>query len=166
MSRTILAIDPGTQCGWAVRAPDGSYVSGVWDLAVKRHESPGMRFIRLRAHLNDLARAYGSFLVAYEEVRNHKGVSAAHIYGGIIATVQAWCAEAKMEHVGIPVGTVKKRATGKGNANKDAMVRAAHQKWLPNVAVGSALTMDDNEADARWIAETAWGEYGGATDAA
>ncbi len=41
---------------------------------------------------------------------------------------------------GVPVGTIKLHATGKGNANKDAMVAAMQAKGHP--------VTDDNEADA------------------
>lgn len=155
MTAAILAIDPGTHCGWAVRTAAGVPAFGVWDLGIKRHESPGMRFLRLRTQLNTVRDAFSVRLVAYEEVRRHAGVSAAHIYGGIVATVQAWCAEHGVEHVGIPVATIKRKATGKGNADKVAMVAAARRAW-PEVM----LDEDDNLADALWIAETAWADVG------
>jgi len=158
----ILGIDPGTKCGWALRDPSGTMTSGVWDLAVKRHESAGMRFIRLRGHLNEIYNATPFDLLAYEEVRRHMGTDAAHIYGGIVAVIQEWCVEiydqqeVAANHIGIPVGTIKKFATGKGNAGKAVMVDAAHVKW----GEFGPLNGDDNEADARWIAEYAAQEYG------
>ena len=42
--------------------------------------------------------------------------------------------------LGVPVGTIKRHATGKGNANKDAMI-AAVRSW-------GYTPVDDNEADA------------------
>jgi len=60
----------------------------------------------------------------------------------------ALCEERETPYMGIPVGTVKKLATGKGNANKAAMVAAAARRW----ALADAV--DDNEADALWVAET------------
>lgn len=180
----ILGIDPGTKCGWALREPLGSMTSGVWDLSVARHESGGMRFVRLRGYLNELYNAEPFRVIAYEEVRHHKGVSAAHIYGGIIAVIQEWCCEqnkpttinrtqctipiepiilrgAGVEHIGLPVATIKKFATGKGNANKKAMVLAADKKWVHGWTKNCSPQFDDNEADARWIAECAYSQLNG-----
>lgn len=146
--KRILAIDPGTHCGWAIRHPNGSMHSGVWNLKGGRFEGGGMRFVRLRGYLDQLHAATPVERVAFEEVRRHMGVDAAHIYGGVVATLTAFCEQHKIPYEGIPVGTVKKKATGKGNAQKDAMVAAAKAKWPEqNVA-------DDNQADALWIAAT------------
>ena len=154
MSR-ILAIDPGTKCGWCVRVetPSGalSYDSGVWDLGARRHEGGGMRFLRLRRLLGE-ALATKPDLVVYEEVRRHLGTDAAHVYGGIVAVISSECESREIPYTAIPVATVKKLATGKGNADKEKMVAAAQARWP-----GWEFE-DDNEADARWIAECAAGE--------
>lgn len=146
-----VSIDPGTRCGWAVLDAMGQRIaSGDWDLSPRRHESAGMRFVKFERSLLDVLNTYPDCIVAYEEIRRHAGVDAAHVYGGIIATLQRVCLTrpaGPIEYVGVPVGTVKKRATGKGNASKEAMIAAAEARW--GVAVSS-----DNEADALWIGET------------
>jgi Holliday junction resolvasome RuvABC endonuclease subunit len=148
--RTILALDPGTRCGWAIRDQSGAYVSGVIDCRPGRHDSPAMRWIKLRKTLLELLDAYPNVgLVVYEDVRRHAGTDAAHIYGGMVAHIQALCHERNLLHTAIGVGIVKKRATGKGNADKAAMLTAARAKWP-----GHPFE-DDNEADARHIAEAA-----------
>jgi Holliday junction resolvasome RuvABC endonuclease subunit len=63
--------------------------------------------------------------------------------------VSSWCEERKIPYEGIPVATIKKHATGKGNAKKDAMMEAARARW-PSVALE-----DDNHADALWIGDLA-----------
>ncbi len=140
----ILAIDPGTKCGWAV----SGVKSGTWDLAVQRHESGGMRFVRLRRHLEKLLPLD---LIVYEEVHRHLGTHAAHIYGGIIAIIQSFGEDHAIEFRGCPVGTLKKFSTGSGRANKDDMMGAA-QRFFPHAAI-----VDDNHADAlcllRWAQE-------------
>lgn len=145
----VLAIDPGTSCGWAVRHAAASWDSGVWDLAPRRHEGGGMRFLRLRAYLREVLDRFPPDLVAYEEVRMHRGVDAAHIYGGIVAVVVEECEARKLPYASIHYATAKRTATGKGNADKSAMVAAAAARWP------RAEPYDDNEADARWIAEAA-----------
>lgn len=150
----ILAIDPGTKCGWALRMDTGAIFSGTWNLKPNRFEGAGMRWLRLRKFIDDLTKNLTIDLVAYEEVRRHMGVDAAHIYGGIVSVLQAWCEERKVPYTGSPVGTVKKAATGKGNADKTMMVAAAKARW-PEQDVS-----DDNQADALWILDLAVKEYG------
>jgi crossover junction endodeoxyribonuclease RuvC len=144
----VLAIDPGTACGWALGHLGRVVSSGTWNLKPKRFEGGGMRYVHLQNFLRVIGRCD---LVVLEEVRRHMGVDAAHVYGGILATVQAWCEtqDPPTPYTAIPVGTIKKRATGKGNAKKDAMVAAAREQW-PGQDV-----KDDNQADALWLLECA-----------
>jgi Holliday junction resolvasome RuvABC endonuclease subunit len=57
-----------------------------------------------------------------------------------MATLTAWAELRGIPYEGVPVGTIKKYATGKGNANKDAMIDAARSRGFSPA--------DDNEADA------------------
>ncbi len=143
----IIGIDPGTACGWAVYDSEHTtWISGVWDLKSRRHEGGGMRFLRLRGYIKELFTAVSPSAVVYEEVRRHMGTDAAHVYGGIVAVITEECEARGIPYLGVPVGTVKKLATGKGNAGKPAMIAAALERW-PGFEPA-----DDNEADARWIA--------------
>ena len=145
--RFVIGIDPGTRCGWAVLTPGGTRIaSGAWDLGARRHEGGGMKFVRLRSYLLALLDAHTDAVLGYEEVRRHLGTDAAHVYGGIVATVAAVCEERGVPYRGQPVATVKRAATGKGTAKKDAMVEAAVAAW------GGSPSED--EADALWVAET------------
>lgn len=157
----ILAIDPGTSCGWAIWDGGDVVHAGVWDLSTNRFEGAGMRFVTFERVFRTALR--GADLVAYEAVCGHKGVAAAHIYGGIVAHLQRIAQETGIPYTGIPVATVKRTATGKGNAKKDAMVAAANARW------GLALTETGggaDEADARWIAVAAAAQYDTARSAA
>jgi len=138
----ILAIDPGTRCGYALSPNE----SGVWNLSPHRHEGGGMRFVRLKNYLMTICE--GVNIVVYEEVRRHLGTDAAHIYGGIVAIIQEHCEHNKIPYQGVPVGTIKKYFTGKGNSNKEVMLTAARAKW-PDLDI-----IDDNQADA--LALWAW----------
>jgi len=146
----ILAIDPGTRCGWCVRHDAQRVDSGTWELAPRRFEGAGMRYLRFRVQFRELLDQVKPDAVAFEQVRRHLGVDAAHIYGGIVAVLMEECEARKIPYQGVHVQDVKKLATGKGNAKKDAMLAAANERW--------ALALeakDENEADARWIAEAA-----------
>jgi Holliday junction resolvasome RuvABC endonuclease subunit len=142
----IIALDPGTKCGWAVYR-DGMTYAGVWDLRPNRYEGGGMRFLRLCRFLEETTKAATLDLVAYEEVRRHKGTDAAHVYGGIVATIQQWAELRCTPYCAVPVAAVKRKATGKGNAGKDEMLAAAKVRW-PDIEIP-----DDNCADALWILE-------------
>ncbi len=147
-----LALDLGTRCGWAIFDGTHHVASGTWLLQSdrqRRFEGAGMKWLRLRQMLGEVYA--GVDKVAIEEVRRHMGVDAAHAYGGALAVVTAFCEAESIPYEGFPVATIKKHATGKGNAKKDAMMDAARAKW-PTVELE-----DDNHADALWIADLASG---------
>lgn len=135
---TRLALDLGTNTGWALRR-DGTTIIGTASFKVGRYEGGGMRYLRFQRWLDELARD-GVDSIWFEEVRRHAGTDAAHVYGGLLATLTAWCEHHGIPYSGVPVGSIKKHATGKGNANKDAMIAAAVARGFTPV--------DDNEADA------------------
>lgn len=151
----IIGIDPGSACGWAVLDHDGSRMaSGVWNLSPGRHEGGGMRFVRLDRYLRELLKASPEPLVGYEEVRRHLGTDAAQIYGGIVATITRVCEEFGVPYRGVPVATVKRTATGKGNAHKDDMVATAMAHWyLSGNGRYEQGSPAEDEADALWVAE-------------
>ena len=140
MSGTILALDLGTTTGWALRL-DGQVFSGTVSLKPGRYEGGGMRYLRFTNWLTEIDRLSGPVTaIWFEEVRRHAGTDAAHVYGGLMATLTAWAELRGVPYAGVPVGTIKKHATGKGNANKDAMIEAARARGF--------TPADDNEADA------------------
>lgn len=151
MNTTILALDLGTHTGWALHHRDGSTTSGTSHFQPQRFEGGGMRYLRFRRWLNELlAAACHINAVYFEEVRRHAGVDAAHAYGGFMGQLTAWCELNLIPYQGVPVGTIKKHATGKGNAGKDDMIAAAVKR--------GHVPADDNEADAlallHWAIET------------
>src|SRR5690554_5200460 len=150
MITTILALDLGTTTGWALKLADGTITSGSMSFKPQRFEGGGMRYLRFRRWLSELKASTDIHAVYFEEVRRHMGVDAAHAYGGFMAQLTAWCEHHQIPYQGVPVGTIKKHATGKGNAGKGAVI-AAVRAW-------SFDPVDDNEADAlallRWAIAT------------
>ena len=136
----ILALDLGTRTGWALWVPGHPIVHGYADFKPGRFDGAGMRYLRFTRWLNELHAGNAFSEVHYEEVRRHIGTDAAHVYGGLMGALQAWCETVRVPYQGVPVGTIKRHATGKGNADKAAMVAAMQ-------ALGHPVT-DDNEADA------------------
>lgn len=137
---SLLALDLGTSAGWALHNTAG-VASGTVSLKHTRYDGGGMRFLRFRRWLEQLDVEAGPFEAVYfEEVRRHAGTDAAHVYGGLLGVLTAWCEEYLVAYQGVPVGTIKRFATGKGNADKAAMVDAIRAKGFQPA--------DDNEADA------------------
>jgi len=134
----VLALDLGTTTGWASVAPGHSTISGTASFKPGRYEGGGMRYLRFTRWLDEVAA--GASIVYFEEVRRNAATDAAHVYGGLMATLTAWCELRGIAYQGVPVGTIKKHATGKGNAPKEAMIAAAKLRGF--------APADDNEADA------------------
>jgi Holliday junction resolvasome RuvABC endonuclease subunit len=147
----ILAVDLGTITGWAARVSSGIIESGTVSFRPSRYDGGGMRYLRFRAWLDDIASdVHGLSAIYFEEVRRHVGTDAAHIYGGLLATLTSWCEQRHIAYQGVPVGTIKKFIAGKGNADKHAVMAAVRAR--------GHQPADDNEADAiailLWSIET------------
>jgi hypothetical protein len=143
----LLALDLGTHTGYAIGGKGEPTLSGCLDLRPRRFEGGGMRFVSFRGHLQNLLAGVG--LVVFEEVRRHLGTDAAHIYGGLVAILTSECENRYIPYQGIPIGTIKRHATGKGNADKPAMLASARAKWTDR-----RIDTDD-EADALWLLDCA-----------
>jgi Holliday junction resolvasome RuvABC endonuclease subunit len=115
-------------------------------------------------------------LVVYEEVRVTppekltrynatlilaRAATSAELIGAYKTTVCTWCEEHNVPCTGFPIGTIKKRATGRGNANKEEMIRAANETFGLGLAVeGYESTGVDNIADAIWVCLLGMENYG------
>ncbi len=153
--RCILALDLGTTTGWALRSHEGLITSGTASFRPGRYDGGGMRYLRFTNWLTELDRLSGPIAaIWFEEVRRHAGTDAAHVYGGLMASLTSWGELRGIPYEGVPVGTIKRHATGKGNAPKQAMIDAARAKGFN--------PEDDNEADAIAILLWALGARGGA----
>ncbi|WP_130472244.1 hypothetical protein [Candidatus Magnetaquicoccus inordinatus] len=138
---TILTLDLGTKMGWALRQGDGTITNGTVEFKPGRFEGGGMAFVRFKHWLDEVNRFAGPIqAIWFEEVRAHAGVMAAHVYGGFLAHLTAWAEQQEIPYRGVPVGTIKRHATGKGNASKAEVIEAMRRKGH-NPA-------DDNAADA------------------
>jgi len=138
---SILALDLATKTGWAVKSDTGIITSGVCVFNSRRFEGGGMRYLRFSKWLEDTLQTLEKIDVIYfEEVRRHVATDAAHVYGGLVAVVTAFAEHHKIPYQGVPVGTIKKHVTGKGNASKEKVIEAVK-------ALGHD-PQDDNEADA------------------
>jgi len=145
----ILALDMATKTGWAVNDPE---LSGVENFAVKRGESPGMRFIRFKSWLEEMIKRVEPDLVVHEQP-HHRGGASTEVALGFVTHLQSTLAPHGIEYTNKHTSEIKIHATGKGNAGKPAMIKAYREKWGVDPA-------DDNEADARWLLDLVRKEYG------
>jgi crossover junction endodeoxyribonuclease RuvC len=140
--------------GWALQSVGGRINSGIVSFRPSRYDGGGVRYLRFHAWLDAIDHdASGIGVVHYEEVRSHVGTDAAHVYGGLLATLTAWCEQHDIAYQVVPVGTIKRFIAGKGNADKDAVIAAIRARGFEPA--------DDNEADALaillWAIETQGG---------
>ncbi len=137
---SLLCLDLGTTTGYAISS-NGAITSGSISFKPRKFDGGGMRFLQFRRWLDELHGAAAVTEVCFEAVRRHIGTDAAHIYGGLMATLQAWCEEHKIPYSGVTVQKIKQFATGKGNADKEAVIAAVKEKWGH-----SAKTHDEADA--------------------
>lgn len=154
----ILALDMATSTGWALMDRQGNVTSGVQRFDLGRGESPGMRFLRFRRWLQELIhprRAWGEChsvdVLAFERA-HHRGGHATALAAGLQAIVQEEAARLGIETLPVHTATIKKHATGKGNADKQAMLLAAAGRWPTQYDSGRSLDsfiagLDDGESD-------------------
>ena len=149
-----MALDLGTTTGFALKTSDGAIASSTVSFRPSRYDGGGMRYLRFRGWLDSIAEDSGlPGAIHFEEVRRHVGTDAAHVYGGLLAILTSWCEQRGIAYQGVPVGTIKRHITGKGNADKAAVIAAVRARGFNPT--------DDNEADALaillWATETQGG---------
>lgn len=138
----ILALDPATKCGWATGT-----AAGTWDLSVKKDESSGFRLVRFKAKLREICALESINLLFYERPGG-RNTNPIITQSEIIGVLKDFCIENQIEFRGVSSTEIKKFATGKGNAGKPEMIKAAQDKL-------GYTGSDDNTADAMWIYEFA-----------
>jgi hypothetical protein len=151
----VLGLDLGTQTGWGWLRDGKRYDSGVWNCKPPKGK-PGIRLTRFHSYLlgaiervrYKLDLTEGQLLVAYEASSFQRG-PAREVWWGLYAMLRYVCDPREIPCVGIPVATIKRRATGSGRASKVEMIKEA-------IGGFGVLDPDHNEADALWCAQVAW----------
>lgn len=139
-----LGIDCGTNMGWAVGETPWRLIGcGLIRTKPGRFESQGFRFLSAERELKKLIETHKPDLVAFEELRAHSGVQAAQVLGTYMAIVMKVAEECNIPYCGLPVGAIKKHATGNHAASKELMIKAARLLWpqatIPTSDVADAL---------------------------
>jgi Holliday junction resolvasome RuvABC endonuclease subunit len=149
----ILAIDAATKTGWALIKSGMVYESGVQDFSKKRGESNGIMFIRFRRWLGDMIIDTKPDLIIYEQSGVFRSGAASEISHNLTGRVQEIAEASFLQYAAYAPKALKKFATGNGNADKPAMIKACEQK-------SGKVVKDDNEADAILLGLMAYEEYG------
>lgn len=135
----ILALDLGTKLGWALQLRGGQITHGTESFAPRKSWSPGQRWQRFRTFLRQVVAHNNVHVIAYEDVKRHAGTDAAHAYGAFLAITELVADSHRVRLLPVGVGTIKKHWTGKGNADKAAMLAQARARgYRPET---------DNDAD-------------------
>jgi len=180
--RRILGLDFGRSCGVAIidftaTTPNKvQLLLGQWDLSLGRYDSGPTQFIRLK----QLLLATAPDLIAFEDVKFSgskeryvgrtsvqailaRAATAIEFLGGLKIVTTTWAEEQNTPAVGYGIGEIKKAATGKGNANKVAMIKACNEKFGTELDPADYQTTGvDNMADAAFVAYLGFEEYGAA----
>jgi Holliday junction resolvasome RuvABC endonuclease subunit len=132
----MIAFDLGAHLGWAILAPCGKISSGTKKF---KHKEKYARYVDYYHFIRGIIQTLPpAGMIAYELVRRHAGTQAAHAYGAYEGILHmASCGRTLVPY---PVGTIKRHATGVGNASKSDMINAALMR--------GHTPCDDNEADA------------------
>jgi len=118
-------------------------VMGQWDLSLGDYDSGPLRHIRLKTFLAHLQ----PDVLLFEEVKYvgqntppgmnkmnltalvARAVTGAQMVASLATTLTTWCEEQGIPAEGIPIGVLKKYATGQGAANKEDMIKACNEKF-------------------------------------
>jgi Holliday junction resolvasome RuvABC endonuclease subunit len=128
----VLALDQATKCGWCT-----STSSGTWNFTSKNN---GVKLAKFKAKLIEITRKYGIEVIVYERVAGRFKNSIIHS-AKMVGVIELFCEENGLKCEQYSASQIKKSATGKGNAKKPDMIKAAKEKYGRSV-------IDDNEADA------------------
>lgn len=136
---STLALDLGTATGYALGVGTAAG-SGTMHFPRRPKAHPGARWSAYREWLHNLITVQRVSLIAYEDVKSHKGALAAHCYGAFLGMTEMVAQQHNIPLLPLGVGQIKRAWTGRGDANKALMIQQAIKR--------GHQTDDHNEADA------------------
>lgn len=153
VSNTVIGLDLATKCGWAVLENGKLVDSGRWSLYPNTSKPRAFRWVNFERELDGLVAKYKANVVAFERVRRHAGVGAAHVYGGFLASLERlemrWPTTLVLPPLVVPmeISTWRKASVGIGSATKTETLR-----WVKRTFRYNAKTEDEAEAIAIAVA--------------
>lgn len=144
----VLAFDPGASLGFCLME-NGAYIDGgseefVYPTPAQQRKgiAKGRKWWQLGEFISSTIQQYQPEFIFVEDVKRHSSVLAAHSFGFIFHTIEAFAYGETIPFYSIGVGVWKKLATGSGNADKD-LILSAMQARFTGV---SFLTHDHSDA--------------------
>ena len=145
----VIGLDFGSTTGFGIIENGELSRYGALDFSDKKQNRNYKLYSWLMNHIEN-----GEIVaVAHERVDFLKGKNWRQIYYGFAAVCEVVAGEAGIRYESVPVGTLKKYATGKGNSHKNKMVSTVNEKH--SLAL---LKKQHDVADAIWVADWCWNE--------
>ena len=161
MMTPILALDLGTKTGMSFRSVDGVFSGTTWKLATDKQlrtariggldRAGDVRIPELKRKisesLDNLSVGHTErVLIVFEDVQFLSSQMQSQLWASFRTVVWMAAQERQLDTLPVPVGTLKKFATGHGGATKEMMAAA-----LSKVEPQFSTDWDDNQVDARWL---------------
>lgn len=142
----ILALDLGTNTGWATRTDDKVF-AGTWEFEQKKGPccSIDPRLVLFRHKLEGAHAKRQIELLVYEDVQFMRGRAQAFLWSAFRTVLWLFALDHNIPTMCCPVKTLKKFGCGNGNGDKDAMALAYYEKVGQNPKFEA---LDDNAIDA------------------
>lgn len=154
MSKSTLALDLGTDTGYAVDDGFGKLSVGAWKLGSARAITEWGKTRMTRRCDPRVLLLYRSLcrmfpeIVIFEDVQFASSTYQVQLWSSLRAAI--WCAYGARSNVTIecvPTGTLKKFATGDGRATKEMMAAALYRLWPER----KSDNLSDDAIDALWL---------------
>src|SRR3990167_5306843 len=142
----VLALDPGTSCGWALYDTiTCALTSGSWDLSIGKDESSDVRLLRLQASLSTMLPLA---LLVYEAAKEARFAKAVRVQGQIEGALMLWARQQTppVPYYGVNPATVLAWLLGKKYITR---LRA----WQKAV-VAAGLKKPNLKTMKMWVAKT------------
>jgi len=172
----LLGLDLGTQAGYAftfkhpngdILAPNAAWM-GLLDMSMGDSDAGPIRQVKLWHFLENAKPAMVAFEgrdFAGSSQFEISGMKAAELSASFRTSVALWCHFNNTPCCAVPIGTVKKRATGSGNAGKPAIVQACNLEFGTNFSIDDCeKTHADDVADAAFVLAVLIDHYGDGVD--
>lgn len=148
----FLALDIASKTGWAIQDENGNVQSGTTDFHPRKNEDDSVRLLMFGDWL--LQRLNGEVKsIFYEEVLFTPRFQSGAVLNEMRGVLKFIAAKKGVPVYGIPVGTIKKTVSGRGDAKKNRMITVMAATYRDQKII------DDNQADALAVLWTACGKF-------
>jgi Holliday junction resolvasome RuvABC endonuclease subunit len=167
-----LTLDLGTNTGWAILKNSELHSSGTIQLASEielanqrkegKERTLDVRFTHLYSFLAKIIPEQNLEQIVFEDVQFSSTQMQGQLWASLRTAIWAIAQIHTLRVFSVPVGTLKKFATGSGAAQKDQMIdslklkipgtQASIQAGKPVLIKANSQIADDNEVDAIWLA--------------